>query len=126
MEIKITSQHLTDSGAPISNFFVSISEFYINVNSNTVTLRTNITNTFELNGETITTKVKLLESDPLYVCLNQERDITEWKEQNEEITLTNTRYNIQANLLFELIFYKINKINAETPNKITFELIGFE
>jgi hypothetical protein len=130
MRLKITSQHKAEGNLSVSNFFVSISEFYINVNSGTVDLRTAVfTESEELdeNSNVILKEypLRLMQSDPLYSCLQQSRSILEWATDQTEIQLNGTRYNVQAALLFELIFGKINEVNSNEANKIVYTVIGF-
>jgi hypothetical protein len=129
MRLKITSQHKVAGNITVSNFFISISEFYLNTNTNTVQLRTDIFNEIEESEEgqvkIVHYPLQLLHTDPLYQCLNQDRTIIEWATDQEVIELSGTRYLLQATLLFEVILNKISEINNTSPNTITYETIGF-
>lgn len=122
MVIKITSTHKNESNLNVSDIHVTISEFYINRNANIVSLRTNIYTVDEQGNEY---GLKLMNTDPLCGVLTQDRDVMEWATNQDVVSLSGSRYQIQAQLLFELIFNKIAEVNAQTPNAITYELIGF-
>lgn len=140
MKIKITSTHKTDSNAPLSDFFVSVNEFYINVKSNIIQLRAKAFT--YVDGEAdpeevieeggtptipqIEVLAKFMKNDPISTCITQELSIKEVESNLDTVTLSGTRYDVQAQLLYELVFDAIDKANEglETP-VITFELIDF-
>lgn len=122
MKLKITSTHKTESNVDVANFFVNIAEFYIGVNTNTISLRCNI---FTEDANAIKYPVDLLPTDVLVNCVSQDLKVSDYAVKTEALTVRGTEYQIQAQLLFYLIFQQIAAVNAATPGRITYELINF-
>jgi hypothetical protein len=122
MEIKITSSHKAQGNVNVSNFFVSIAEFYINVNANTISLRPNL---FTKDENEVEYPLALLPSDVLAPCVIQDLKVSDYAQKTNSISASGTEYEVQAQLLFALIFEKIAAVNALYPDRITYELVGF-
>ena len=121
MRIKVTSTHKTSGNVPVSNFCVSIAEFYIGVNTGVISLRTNVF-TEDENGKEY--PFSLLPTDVLAPCINQDLEVADYAQKTNEVTLEGTEYEVQAQLLFALIFGKIAEANAENAGSITYEFIN--
>ena len=120
MHLKITSTHKNISGLDISNFRIGLNEFYTFPNNDILQLRGNVYRVDE-NDEKY--PVELLPSDPLMQCVKIDGSVQEWAQDQEEVSLTGTRFNIAATLFFSLIIGKIDTINAETPGSISYQLV---
>jgi len=123
MKLKITSNHKAQGNVDVSNFFVSIAEFYINVDSNTISLRPNL---FTKDVNEVEYPLELLPSDVLTPCVFQDLKVSDYAQKEATIQASGTEYEVQAQLLFALIFEKIAAVNAVTPGRITYQLIGFD
>ncbi len=121
MRIKVTSTHKTTGNVPVSNFFVSIAEFYIGVNTGVISLRTNVFTENE-NGKEY--PFPLLPTDVLAPCINQDLQVADYAQKTNTVSLQGTEYQVQAQLLFALIFGKIAEVNAENVGSITYEFIN--
>lgn len=121
MKLKITSTHKTESNVDIANFFVSIAEFYIGVNTNDVSLRCNL---FTEDANAIKYPVDLLPTDVLVNCISQDLKVSDYATKTATLTATGTEYQIQAQLLFALIYEQIAAVNAVTPGRITYQIIN--
>lgn len=126
MRIKVTSAHKTSGNVPVSNFCVSIAEFYIGVNTGIISLRTNIF-TEDVDGDNVITEYPftLLPTDVLSSCINQDLKVVDYAQKINTLNLQGTEYQIQAQLLFSLIFDKMEEVNTVIPNSIIYELEGF-
>ncbi len=120
MKLKITSTHKTESNVDVANFFVSIAEFYIGVNTNTISLRCNIFT----EDAGIKYPVDLLPTDVLVNCVSQDLKVSDYATKTDTLTATGAEYQIQAQLLFALIYEQIAAVNAVTPGRITYQIIN--
>lgn len=125
MRIKVTSTHKTTGNVPVSNFFVSIAEFYIGVNTGVISLRTNVF-TEDVDADDVATEYPfaLLPTDVLAPCINQDLQVADYAQKTNTVSLQGTEYQVQAQLLFALIFGKIAEVNAENAGRITYEFIN--
>ncbi len=120
MKLKITSTHKTESNVDVANFFVSIAEFYIGVTANDISLRCNIFT----EDAGIKYPVDLLPTDVLVNCISQDLKVSDYATKTATLTATGTVYQIQAQLLFALIYEQIAAVNAVTPGRITYQIIN--
>ena len=96
------------------------SEFYINVNANTIGLRPNL---FTKDENEVEYQLALLPSDVLVPCVIQDLKVSDYAQKTNSISASGTEYEVQAQLLFALIFEKIAAVNAINPSRITYEQI---